>query len=101
MKLTKEVILQTLKENKKEIRKFGVENITLFGSYAKDLQNENSDIDFLVQFRKNRGNYRDKLDLLHFLEDLFDKKIDIGTQENIRDSLKPHILGDTKYETRV
>lgn len=30
---------------------FGVENLFLFGSYARDEQNKYSDIDFLVDFK--------------------------------------------------
>lgn len=43
--MTKIDILNFLTEHKKEIQeRFGVEKIALFGSYAKDNANENSDI---------------------------------------------------------
>lgn len=48
--LTKEKILEYLKENKEQLKdNYGVESIALFGSYAKNLQTEKSDIDFLVK----------------------------------------------------
>ena len=35
-KLTKEIIIRKIEENKEKIRSFGVVELTLFGSYARD-----------------------------------------------------------------
>lgn len=99
--LTKEIILETLHNNKVKIRSFGVKKLILFGSFASNKQKETSDIDFLVEFEKKRGNYDDFIKLLHFLEDTFNKKIDIIEPEYIREELKPYILGGELYEARV
>jgi predicted nucleotidyltransferase len=48
--LTKETILNTLRLNKSYFEKeLGVVRIGLFGSYAKDLQQPESDVDILVE----------------------------------------------------
>lgn len=101
VKLTKEIILDTLYKHKKEIRSFGVKKISLFGSFARDEQKKNSDIDFLVEFEKNRGLFRDFYGLMHFLEDTFNKKIDLVEPEYIRKELKEDILEGMKYEAKV
>jgi len=44
-------IIQKIRENKKIIQSFGIEKIGIFGSYAKVLSTENSDIDILVKFK--------------------------------------------------
>lgn len=52
--MTKNEILNTLAENKSYIEKeFEVEKIGLFGSYAKDQQTQESDIDIYVEFKHN------------------------------------------------
>lgn len=100
--LNKEIILKTLTKNKKEIKKFGVKRLVLFGSYARDEQKKTSDIDFLVEFKKNRSDeIQDYLDLLHFLEDLFNKKIDLVKPHLVRDFLKPYILEGVQYEASI
>lgn len=99
--LTKETILEILHENKSKIRSFGVKKIILFGSFARDEQKETSDIDFLVEFKKNRGNYDDFIKLLHLLEDTFNKKIDLVEPEYVREELKSYIFGGELYEARV
>jgi len=74
--MKKDFILKTLKEKKDFIqRTYKVDKIGLFGSYAKDKQTENSDIDIYVEF--NQKNFDNIAGLWNFLEKLYKKKIDI------------------------
>ena len=93
----KEEILSILKNLKNEIRsKYRVNNIGLFGSYAKNKQEETSDIDLLVEFEENA-------DLLHFvglslfLEEFFDKNVDIVSKFAIKEELRDQILQEVIY----
>lgn len=52
--LTSDKILKIINENKDTIKKFGVKNIGLFGSYAINKQKKESDIDLLVEFEKGK-----------------------------------------------
>ena len=54
---------------------FGVINIGLFGSYAKGTQQDDSDIDFLVEFEEPRFEYVAGLQI--YLEKKFNKKIEL------------------------
>jgi uncharacterized protein len=51
---SKEHILSTIKSKKTEIFQFGIRSIGLFGSYVRDEQSENSDIDILIDFEPER-----------------------------------------------
>ena len=55
--MTKNEILNELSKNKSYIQQnFEVDKIGLFGSYAKDKQTENSDIDIYVEFKHKNNN---------------------------------------------
>ena len=54
MKYDKENILKTLSANSKDIKSYGAKRIGLFGSYVRDEQNPDSDIDFVVEFDKEK-----------------------------------------------
>jgi len=99
--ISKEIILEILHKNKNKIRSFGVIRLVLFGSYARDEQTDVSDIDFLVEFEKNRGLFRDFFNLKHCLEDLFDRNVDLVEPEYVREELKSYILEGLKYEAGV
>ena len=47
---------------------FDVKNLFLFGSYAKGLQTDDSDIDFLVEFSSNDIDMFMMVDLQEFLK---------------------------------
>ena len=49
MKITKEMILQYLKEIKPELENHGIEQLALFGSFAKEEQTVYSDIDIAIK----------------------------------------------------
>jgi len=76
-KLTTEMVINLLQNNKNTLEKYTVKKIGLFGSFARNKQDENSDIDFIVEFRNpDLDNF---MDLINFLERLFNRKVEILT----------------------
>ncbi len=54
--LTKEETITTLKKELPYLRNFfGIKRIGLFGSFAKGIQREDSDVDIIVEFEKPIG----------------------------------------------
>ena len=67
-----------------------VKSIALFGSAAKGIQHENSDIDFLVQFSDDLEvmNYADNyFSFLESLENLTGKKIDLIARKALKNPI--------------
>jgi predicted nucleotidyltransferase len=74
--MTKIEILNTLTKEKAYIQKtYEVDKIGLFGSYAKDAQTKNSDIDIYVEFKHKT--FKNIAGLWVYLEELYHKKIDL------------------------
>jgi len=74
--MTKIEILNELSNHKSYIKQeFEVDKIGLFGSYAKDKQTKDSDIDIYVEF-KNKT-FDNLAGLWNYLEELYHKKIDL------------------------
>jgi len=74
--MTQEHILIKLKEQKKFIQEtYEVDKIGIFGSYAKEKQTNDSDIDIYVEFRHKT--FDNLAGLWNFLENLYHKKIDL------------------------
>jgi len=95
--LTKGGILDKIEENSGRIEGYGVKKIGLFGSYARNEQNERSDIDLLVEFRGGKKSFNNYMGLKMFLEDLFDCKVDLVIVEDVKPLLKPHIMKEVEY----
>ena len=86
------------KKNEHEIKKrFGVRKIGIFGSFARGEEREVSDIDVLVEFHDNYETFDNFMDLKFFLEDLFERRIDLVTIDALRPQLKDNILQEVIY----
>ena len=96
--LTKQDIFQTIIDNKEAIKNFGVTEIGLFGSYVREEQTPESDIDFLVDIVKERKTLRNFIDFCDLLESLFkNNKIDIVSKKGLSKFIGPHILKEVDY----
>jgi predicted nucleotidyltransferase len=74
--MDKQAIIESIRQEKEYLnRQFGVEEIGLFGSYARNEQNEHSDIDVLVKL--NRPSYKALMGVYAYLEKKLNKKIDL------------------------
>jgi len=95
--VTKENILEFLKENKELLKKqYSVTKIGLFGSYARDEATEESDIDIAVELNTTNS-FRAFFALLYFLEEHFHKKIDLGIEHSLKPLAKEKILQEIIY----
>ncbi len=85
--LTKNDIIKILKENKIDIKnKYFVKNFWLFGSYARNEQKKDSDIDLIVEFdEKIKNTTSNTLKLGVFLEKQFKKEVDLGERKYIKE----------------
>ena len=74
--MNKEEVLSILVDNKNYIeKKFDVDKIGLFGSYAKNKQTGESDIDFYVEFK--RKTFDNLTGLWIYLETLYTHRTNI------------------------
>lgn len=94
-------IMRKIGRNKEKIKQLGVKKLVLFGSYARNQAKKKSDIDFLVEFKKGRGLFDDYVKLLHLLEDVLKKKIDLGEPRLLRREIKQSIRRGKKIEARI
>ena len=95
--ITKELIQQKVRENKDEIRKFGISRIGLFGSFVRGEQKEDSDIDLLVEFYKGKKTFRNFIGFSEYIESVLGKKVEVLTPESMSPYIAPYIENEIKY----
>jgi len=76
--------------------KFGVRRIGIFGSFAKQLAGEQSDIDILVEIERPMGLIR-FMQIEQYLTELLGRTVDLLTFESIKPYMKDDILKEVKY----
>jgi len=95
--LTKENIIKAIIDNREEIKKYGVKRIGVFGSYVKSMQRENSDIDTLVEFEKDKKSFDNYMELKFFLQDLLGCKVDLVIKDALKREIKPYVIKEVEY----
>ncbi len=74
--MTKETIIESLRKDLPYLKNtFGVQTIGLFGSYSKNENTNNSDLDFFVEVDKPLA--KNYFGLWNYLEKKFNNKIDL------------------------
>lgn len=84
-------VLKQLAACKAELaRRFGVTDLALFGSVARDSAGADSDVDILVSFDGPATSER-YFGVQFFLEDLLGRPIDLVTEKALRAELRPYV----------
>ncbi len=97
--LNKQDILFYLKKNKKLFRdKFSIVKIGIFGSYARDEQTRNSDIDILIiMSEKTEDIFSKRMAIKDLISEEFSCNVDVCHEKAIKPIFKEMILKDAIY----
>ncbi|MFO7791073.1 MAG: nucleotidyltransferase family protein [Bacteroidota bacterium] len=94
----KEYILSSIKSKETEFSIYGIKSIGLFGSYARDEQSEDSDIDILIDFEPEKENFDNYMAVYDIIEKLFkNQRVEIVTKNGLSPYIGPKILNEVKY----
>lgn len=75
--------------------RYGLSSIGIFGSYARNEQREDSDLDLLVEFSEPVG--LEFIDLADELENLLHLKVDLVSKAGVANRYLPQIQKDILY----
>lgn len=89
--LHKQAVLDILSAHREQLQRYSVKALFLFGSVARDTAHAQSDVDLLVEFEQTVGLFT-FLGLKHYLEDILDCSVDLGTRNSLRPALKATVL---------
>ncbi len=93
----KQDITEIIANNKAKIAGFGAKSLGLFGSFVRDQATPESDIDLVVEFLPDKKNYDNFINLAYFLEDIFERKVELVTKSSLSKYIKPHVDKSIEY----
>ncbi len=94
---TKEQVVSLIEAHQSQIRKLGIRKLGLFGSFVRQQQNSNSDIDILVEFESEQKTFDNFMQTASLLEELFGRRVELVTPEALSPYIGPHILREVEY----
>lgn len=88
----RQAILDALRSDASTLRHLGVRRLSLFGSALRDDLGEGSDLDFLVELENKT--FDAYMDVKEYLEDRFNRPIDLVIRSALKPELRDHILSE-------
>ncbi|MCY3598261.1 MAG: nucleotidyltransferase family protein [Rhodospirillales bacterium] len=84
-------VLALLRAHKEALaQRFGVADLVLFGSFARDQAGNDSDVDLLVRF-DGRATSERYFGTQFYIEDLLGRPVDLVTDGALRQELRPYV----------
>ena len=92
--MNKSEVLRLLQTHKQILaERFGVTDLAVFGSFARDEATDESDLDILVTF-DNPATSRPYFGVQFYIEDLTGRAVDLVTDKALRPELRPSVERD-------
>ena len=89
--MNRDEVLNVLRAHKPILsQRFGVTELALFGSFARDQATDTSDVDILVQFDAPL-NWQRYFGAQGYLEDLLGRPVDLATDQDLRVEIRPYV----------
>ena len=96
---TKKDVLAVIRYHQDKIKAFGVKKLGLFGSFVRNEQNTQSDIDLLVEFEEGQKTFDNFMGLSFLLEELLRWPVELVTVESVSPYLRSYITQEVEYVT--
>lgn len=92
--LTRDEALSILRDHKAELaERFGVQELSLFGSTVRNEAGPDSDVDILVTM-DIAGDWKRSFDLQFFLEELLGHPVDLVVNGSLRRTFRTNVLAE-------
>ena len=87
--MTKDEVKKILFGNRELLKKYTVKSIALFGSYARNEQKQDSDVDLLVELEE--PTYDNFIHLVFTLEELLKKEVNLVPKGSLSPYIEPYV----------
>lgn len=94
---TKKDIFSLIHHYPDKIKSFGVKKLGLFGSFVRNEQKVDSDIDLLVEFEEGQKTFDNFIQLSFWLEEMLKWPVELVTVESVSPYFRPHISQEVEY----
>ncbi|MBI5064371.1 MAG: nucleotidyltransferase family protein [Desulfatitalea sp.] len=93
---TKDDVIRQVLDARERLSLFGVKSLGVFGSFVRNAQTPESDVDILVEFYPGKHTFDNFMEVSFFLEQLFGRRVELITLEGLSPHIGPHILKEVQ-----
>ncbi|QRR02953.1 nucleotidyltransferase family protein [Dyadobacter sandarakinus] len=93
----KDEVLQLIEKHKPAIKRLGAQRLGLFGSFVREEQKDESDVDLVVEFSEGKKTFRNFMNLADYLEALFNRKVELVTWQSLALFIQRNVKEEIEY----
>lgn len=93
----KQQAFERIQSHQSALRLFGAARLGLFGSFVRDEQKEESDIDFVVEFQEGKKTFRNFINMVYYLEKIMGREVELLTWEGMASFVKREAQKEIEY----
>lgn len=94
--MDRDEVVRRLAEHRAELVRFGVKNLSIFGSVARRDAGPKSDVDLLVEFVRPIG-LLGFVEVQRFLSDILQRRVDLVTLDALRPEMRTRVLAEAVH----
>ena len=95
--MSKQGLIKAIQDNTDTLKAYDVKSMGIFGSFALSRQTTKSDVDVLVEFKKEGKTFDNYMGLKLFLEELFNRRVDLVIKDTLKARIKDRVLSEPAY----
>ncbi|MBF0545761.1 MAG: nucleotidyltransferase family protein [Candidatus Riflebacteria bacterium] len=88
--------IERLRTVRSKLKELGVTDIGIFGSFVRNQQSTESDIDILVKFSPESQSFDNFRDLSFLLEDILGRRVEVVTSDALSPYIGPYIIREVE-----
>ena len=93
----KKELIGRILASQEELRTYGLKQLGIFGSFARNEARENSDVDFFINFDIEYKTLKNFVRLSHYLQDITGRKVEIVTPQSLNKFIGKYIIQEVEY----
>lgn len=93
----KDRFFAVISQERDALKELGAKEIGLFGSVAREEDDDKSDYDVLIDFEKDKKKFRNFIEIIDLLEQKLGADVELVTRESLSPHIGPRILREVMY----
>ncbi len=84
----KQQVFERVQSHQSALKQFGAARLGLFGSFVRDEQTVDSDVDIVVEFQEGQKTFRNFINIVYYLEKIMGREVELLTWDGMASFVK-------------
>ena len=93
----KQQVFERVQSHQSALKQFGAARLGLFGSFVRNEQTVDSDVDIVVEFQDGQKTFRNFINMVYYLEKIMGREVELLTWDGMASFVKRMAEKEIEY----